>query len=190
MRVSVDAGLLNVIMSALLRDRDEGKVIRGEMVEELRSSVQPLTDEKDAYVSRRIKQERTSRAALDASNALQELAGAYNRRINNPIRLTPEQIKRAALADNPLKAVELDVLRANGFVVTPDAVSYKPFGANRAKYQKRPFSSVQADIQDGVLEEAVRLFQGRLTISDYRQAAHRRDAFFGPFCECTRRADR
>ena len=159
MRVSIDA--------ALLRDRNEGKVIRGEMAEELRNSVQPLTAEEDAYVRRRIKQEKPFQAALDASNALQELAGAYNQ----------------------LREVELATLRANGFVVTPETNTEKPFGANQAKYQKHPFSSVQADIQDGVLEEAVRLFQGRLAISDYRLAVHRRDAFFGPFCECTRHAD-
>ena len=48
-KVTVDAGALQMVINALRKDAEEGKVVRGEMVDELLKTVTPVTEQKEAY---------------------------------------------------------------------------------------------------------------------------------------------
>lgn len=49
MRVSIDAGLLQMIINGLLRDATEGRFIRQEWVDEINKDVKPILEKEENY---------------------------------------------------------------------------------------------------------------------------------------------
>ncbi len=48
-KVTVDAGALQMVINALRKDAEEGKVVRGEMADELLKTIIPVTEQKESY---------------------------------------------------------------------------------------------------------------------------------------------